>query len=353
MIFVTGGTGLVGSHLLYRLIISGETVSALKRPYGDLSFVRKVFDLHHEGDSRLVDNIQWIEGNILDYFLLLETTRNTDQIYHTAAQVSFHPADRSNMLKTNITGTSNIINAALENNVGKFCHVSSIAAFGKPEEDGPVDEETTRIPGYDYSAYSISKYNSELEVWRGIHEGLNAVIINPSVILGYQPWDKGSSRIFSTVDKGLMFYTKGMTGFVDVKDVVDIMIKLMNSPVQGNRFCISSENLSYRQLLDMIAFYLNRKSPRYCVPEYILKWTANIDKVISVVIRNKSIISPESVRSAGNISTYSNKKIQDLLKWDFIPLQQTISELAGLYRKDLPNLDEPEPNKKSQISKYK
>ena len=192
MILVTGGTGFLGSHLLFHLVSSGEKVRALKRKSGDLKNIRNVFEYYKEGSSALVDLIEWVDSDLLDYISIVDCMKDIKYVYHSAALVSFNNHDRKKMMDANVRGTANIVNAALINNIEKLCFVSSIAAFGKHEDNLIIDEQTPRSPSQKRSVYSLSKYKAELEVWRGIAEGLEAVIVNPSVILGYYSWNYGS-----------------------------------------------------------------------------------------------------------------------------------------------------------------
>jgi len=334
MILVTGGTGLVGSHLLYRLVNSGRKVRALVHSKNSLKNVRRVFEYYRLGGSSLIDQIEWIEGDILDYCLVHEATRDIEQIYHAAALVSFNPFEKSKILKTNVYGTVNMVNAALLQPGVKFCHVSSVAAFGTPENDEAANEKTSRSPDRKYSAYSISKFDAEMEVWRGIHEGLNAVIVNPSVIHGYHHWKNGSSQIFPAITRGLRFIPAGSTGFVDVKDVVELMIRLTDSNISGERFCISSENLSYWQVFQMAATALGKKSHGIIIPESILTGLGAVNTLFSALTGISPLITVDSARSASKNSSYSNEKIRKLFDYEFIPIENCINSLAGEFRKE-------------------
>jgi nucleoside-diphosphate-sugar epimerase len=235
------------------------------------------------------------------------------------------------MMDANVRGTANIVNAALINNIEKLCFVSSIAAFGKHEDNLIIDEQTPRSPSQKRSVYSLSKYKAELEVWRGIAEGLEAVIVNPSVILGYYSWNYGSSNIFPVINKGLKFYASGSTGFVDVRDVVKIMISLMHSNISGERFCISSENLSYRDIINQVSGCLDKKEPPFYLYPFFLRCYALSLSIISTFTGNTPQVSIESARSAYKNSAFSNEKIRKLLNYEFIPVKQTIAELAAIF----------------------
>ncbi|MCF6240091.1 MAG: SDR family oxidoreductase, partial [Bacteroidales bacterium] len=219
MILVSGGTGMLGAHLLSELVMLHEKVRAIKRTNSSLAQVKKIFSYRYQNFEKIFSQIEWVDADILDAESVNAAMEGVDKVYHCAAMVSFNPAKKYQMIDINVKGTANMVNSAIAVGVKMFCHVSSIAALGESENEMPVNEETFRKPNKKYSGYSISKYRSELEVWRGISEGLSAVIVNPSVILGVWDWKNGSSGIFKKVYQGLKFYTEGVTGYVDVLDV--------------------------------------------------------------------------------------------------------------------------------------
>jgi len=274
MIFVTGGTGLVGAHLLYQLTLAGHAVKALKRETSNLQQVLKTFSYYTLNPEALFTQIEWVNGDMLEYFELEKILTGITEIYHCAAIVSFDPKERKKMIANNVEGTANLVNAALENGVRKFCHVSSVAALGQLENGQLIAEETNWVPSKKVSGYSESKFFSEAEIWRGMEEGLDAVIVNPSIILGPANWETGSAKMFKTVWDGMKFYTNGITGFVDVKDVVSAMILLMNdtnfSTVKNKRFLLSSENCSYRDIFFQIADALGKPRPKYFASSFLL-----------------------------------------------------------------------------------
>jgi len=233
-IFVSGGTGFLGSYLLRYLIQKDYTnIFALKRSDSSMALVASV-----------QDKIKWIEGDILDVVLLEEIMEQVKLVYHCAAMVSFDPKDYNQLMQVNVEGTANMVNAALAAGVDKFLHVSSIAALGRNKNNSQVDEDSKWQRNKFNTNYSISKYLSEQEVWRGIHEGLNATIINPSTILGSGFWEKGTGQLFTQVMQGLKFYPQGTTGFVDVRDVARLMIIMMESETLSERVLANGDNLS-------------------------------------------------------------------------------------------------------------
>lgn len=258
MILVTGGTGLLGSHLLFELTSNGEKVRALKRVSSNTEIVKKVFGYYTDDPDHALSGIDWINGDITDPVEVSEALKGIKKVYHTAGFVSFDPADKEDILKINVNGTENIVNACLERGIEKLCFVSSTAAIGIADNGELLNEELYWTSKGKDSIYSISKYQAEMEVWRGINEGLNAVIVNPSVIIGPGEWRRSSARLFHEVYKGIRFYTQGITGYVDVRDVVKATILLMNGEFSGERYIISAGNYSYKEILSMIADSLGK-----------------------------------------------------------------------------------------------
>jgi len=331
MNFVTGGTGLLGSHLLFDLLSRGEKIRALKRPSSNIEQVRKVFSYYTPEADDLFNQIEWVDGDVLDFYSLKEALEGIDQVYHCAAIVSFDAKKRAQIIQDNVNGTANLVNACLEQRIKKYCHVSSIAAIGKSEISGPITEEGLWQNSKNKSAYSISKHLSEMEVWRGTAEGLNAVIVNPSIILGPGNWNSGSSKIFSTIYGGLRFYTKGVIGYVDVRDVSKAMIMLMKSDSSSERFIVSSENLSYEYVLKTIALNLGIKIPDIYARKWVSEIAWRIYKLKGLAFNKPALLSRENARTAHKSSYYSHQKLIDHLYFKFIPIEQSIKEISRLF----------------------
>ena len=325
IVLVTGGTGLVGSHLIFDLIKLGKNVRAIKRDNSNLDLIKSVFKDNHN----LYQKIVWVTGDILDYYSIEEALKDVSLVYHCAAMISYVDADKHIMNNNNITGTENIVNACLDNKgIEKLCYVSSIAALGSADKNNNIDEESKWNPKQVKTNYSYSKYFSELEVWRGINEGLNTVIVNPSIILGAGKWNSGSSEIFNTVWKGLNYFTKGITGFVDVKDVSKIMIELMDSSINNEQFILNSENISYEKLFSLIAKSLNIKSPNKEAGKKTLSIAWKLEYLKSKLTGKKASITKETVNAAVRTTYYSNQKITNAINFHFIPLSDSIQNIG-------------------------
>lgn len=315
---ITGATGLVGSYLARYLLLKGEKVRALKRKESNLKLV-----------SDIADNIEWVEGDINDVDTLLEAMAGVDYVYHCAAIISYVKRDRNKMMHINVTGTANVVNACLEQKVKKLLHVSSIAAIGR---SGMHVQESNKWEINNATAdYSISKYLSEREVWRGVAEGLNAVIINPSIIVGSGIWNSGSCRLFTTVHNGFKFYTEGITGYVDVRDVVRIAYTLMQSEIQAERFIVNSENLMYRNYLCMVADALKVKRPPYKAKKFMSEIAWRADAFISMLTGKTPTVTKATARIANKQFYFDNSKIVKVLQFNFTPIVQTVNDTAAAF----------------------
>jgi nucleoside-diphosphate-sugar epimerase len=339
MIFVTGGTGLVGAHLLYELTLAGKSVKALKRETSDLQQVLKIFSYYSDNPNELFKQIEWINGDILDYFRLEKLLEGVSEIYHCAAIVSFDPKERKRMITNNVEGTANLVNAALENEVKKFCHVSSVAALGKLDEQHLITEETNWVPSKKISGYSESKFFSETEVWRGIEEGLDAVIVNPSIILGPANWETGSAKMFKTVWDGMKFYTRGVTGFVDVRDVVKAMILLMDEQyfekIKNQRFLISSENLSYETVFCQIADALGKPRPKYNATGGLMEMVWRLLWITSLLTRKSPLITRETAANSNVKRKFDGSKIKNYFDFEYLPVSESIKQTSAILKKDM------------------
>ena len=316
MILVTGATGFLGAELINQLTEAGVKVKALKREH---SVIPKSISNNA--------NIEWLVADINDISSLEDAFEGVDQVYHCAAMISFDPKDKAKLLKVNIEGTSNIVNLCAENNI-RLVHVSSVAALGNAKKGQLITEKD--FWEYDPKAhsYAISKYEGEMEVWRGIAEGLDAVIVNPSVIIGAGAGFEGSGSIFKLVKDGLSYYTKGATGIVDVHDVAKSMISLMNSKETGERYTISSENYHYQQFFGEIAQGFNVKAPSKEAKPWMLGIAWRAAKLASLFTGKPAALTSDAARSSLNESLYSNEKIKHTIGIQFKPLKQSIEEVC-------------------------
>lgn len=319
MIVVTGATGFVGSVLVNKLLALGRPVRALKREKSVIPDLLK---------SKLVN---WVNADIMDSFALEDAFDGAEQVYHCAALVSFNPADKKKMFEANIRGTANVVNACLEKNVLKLLHLSSVAAIGETKTRQLISEDDHWEYQPRQSGYAISKYESEMEVWRGIAEGLKAVIVNPSVIIGKEAGTAGSGQIFERVRKGLNYYTSGSCGLVDVDDVTESMIALMDGNYASQRYIISAENWTYRDLFAEIAqqFGLN-PPPREALPWMLAAASAGTE-LASAFTGKKNTLIKETVLSAFKKQSYTNQKIKKAINIEFKPVSQSIKRICDAF----------------------
>jgi nucleoside-diphosphate-sugar epimerase len=333
-VLVTGGTGLVGSHLIFDLLQKGYAVRALKRRTSKTEKTLHVFSYYVDDPLFYFDKIEWMEGDVLDYYSIEDALKGVDYIFHCAGFVSFDPKQRAKVIQVNELGTANVVNAALDAGIKKLCHVSSIAALGRSAPEEIIDENTKWKTSKKNSVYAIAKFAAEREVWRGIEEGLNAVIVNPSIILGPADWTDGSARLFKTVFDGLKFYTDGINGFVDVRDVSTIMIKLTMSDVSAERFVLNADNVSYKDLLSKIADGLKVKRPQIRAARILSELAWRMEKVRSIVTGGTPFITKETASSANGKYYYSHRKLVEVTAHQFYPMDETINNTCRCFLKD-------------------
>ncbi|MDQ6756396.1 MAG: NAD-dependent epimerase/dehydratase family protein [Bacteroidota bacterium] len=320
MILVTGGSGLVGSELISQLLAQGNTVKAV---YNNTPL--PVFNN---------ENVIAVKCDILDTSALEDVMKDVTQLYHCAAIVSFNKKNKNNLFKINVEGTANVVNAALEAGVKKMIHVSSVSALGRIREDNIVTENMSWTEETSNSMYGKSKYLGEMEVWRGIGEGLDAVIVNPSLILGGGDWNKGSSEIFKSVYKEFPWYTEGVTGVVDVRDVARAMIMLMNSEINKERFIINAENLSYKEIFTSIAKCFSKKIPHKKVTPILASIVWRLELIKSMFTGKQPLVTKETARTALAKVYFDNSKLLKALPgFEFTPINETIKYTCATLQK--------------------
>lgn len=332
MILVTGATGMLGSHLAFALCSQGNKIRASYRHKSSIEKTAAVFKMYTSNPEAILQNMEWVQSDLSDIQSLDPVFGDIHKVYHCAAEVSFDARKRRDIVQNNMVCARNVVECCLKHNVEKLCHVSSIAALGTKVADEMLTESHFWVNAKNRSAYSESKYLSEMEVWRGIAEGLNAVIVNPSVILGPGNWDAGSPSLFKLVDRGLKFYTNGGTGFIDVNDVVKCMIGLMDSPICGERFILNAENMSYRQFFNTIAVSLGKKPPSIEAKPWMLSLAWRIEALRSKIFCVEPKITRQTAKTSLVFDCYSNDKIVSQA-YDFIPVASSIKRIAEIYLK--------------------
>ena len=319
-ILVTGASGLLGSYVVKQLVAQNKTVKALYRSH------IPAFDG--------ADKVQWVKGDILDIVALEEAMTGVQEVYHCAAIVSFDPKEKQQLHITNVEGTANVVNACLNTGVQKLLHVSSVAALGRIRVNEPVTEKMKWTPETSNSEYGKSKYLAEMEVWRGVGEGLRAVVVNPTIILGVADWNNSSSAIFKSVYNEFPWYTDGVTGFVDAADVAKAMIMLMESDISGERFIVSGENTTYQHLFNLIANAFGKKQPHKKVTPFIAAVVWRLEKFKSFFTGSKPLVTKETAVTAQAKVYFDNSKLLRFFPaFQYTGLPDTVTAICKGFRK--------------------
>lgn len=321
--------------MVYDLLQNGCSVRALYRNPERIVQFKTNIGYYSSKATELTNQVEWIKTDILDYHALFDALSNIDFVFHCAAMVSFKQSEKNAMYETNISGTANLVNACLEKGIKKLCHVSSIAALGRAEDGEWITEETAWIPEKKHSGYSISKFHSEMEIWRGINEGLEAVIVNPSVILGPGDWDNGSPVFFKQIYNGMIFYTHGGTGFVDVRDVTKAMLMLTCeqnwAKAKNNRFLINSSNRSYQYLFTSIAKALHVKPPYIRVTKPMMEIAWRLALIGGYITGKDPLITRDSIQGACKRTYFDGAKISRLFNFEYRPFDESIVYIGNIF----------------------
>ncbi|NPA38114.1 MAG: NAD-dependent epimerase/dehydratase family protein [Chlorobi bacterium] len=330
MVFVTGGTGLVGSHLLAELTATGIHVRALKRKNSKISIVDDLIDFY---GLEKKSEIEWIDGDILDFYLLKDVLKGVKHVYHAAAMVSLTPAKEKQMREINETGTANMLNASIEAGVAKFAFVSSIATLGNSVNGYPVDESCMWQADEKHYPYAETKFRAEMEVQRASMEGLKTIIVNPSYIIGPGDTTRSSIQLFSEIKKGMPFYTTGSTGYVHARDVASALIMLMESDIENERFVLSSENRPLKYVFDVSSERLNVKPPKIKAGKGLLEIAWRIEYLKSLITGKEPLISKISAEISTTDYKYSGQKLIDATGFKYRSLNEAINDTIDFMQK--------------------
>jgi len=329
MILVTGATGFLGTHLIHELAVRGFQVRAIYRKQENIAGVWDLISwLWGDADS-CKSMVEWVPGDITEPYSLHRLMDGINKVYHTAGLVSFSTGNGRQLHQINTIGTANVVNMCLEQGVEKLCHVSTIAALGQEEYPLLADENTPMNPAKPISAYARTKYLAETEVWRAIHEGLTAVIVNPSVILGPGAGRKSLGALFDRIRKGLRYFPGGASGFIDVRDVVRLMVDLTESQVSGERFILSAENRNHREIIGMVAEVLGKTPPDSEVKPALMAAVKLINGLLKPF--GGIGVSYEDLKMASEKSAYSNRKICERMNATFIPIHSSVEQTVRCY----------------------
>lgn len=329
MILVTGGTGFLGAYILKHLVEKGHQVRALRRESSAVPFFIP---------SAILEKVEWFTGDVLDVFSLQDAMEGVEAVIHSAAKVSFQPQERREMFQINVEGTANVVNMALEKQVPRLIHVSSVASLGRTMNGETVTEEKTWDDSAINTNYALSKYRGEMEVWRGMGEGLNCIVLNPSTILGYGDWNNSSCAIFKTAYEEFPYYSTGINGFVYVEDVAAAAVQLLESEITQERFILNAANWSFRDVFNTIADEFKKKRPHRHATPLLAQIAWRMEKIKSMITGKKSLLSKESARIAGTTTYFENAKIlQALPSLNFTSLSDAIRISCAQYLHYLSN----------------
>ncbi|HWD89024.1 MAG TPA: NAD-dependent epimerase/dehydratase family protein [Mucilaginibacter sp.] len=317
MILVTGATGFLGSEVAKQLVEQGNDIRCTLRK---TSVIPKLL-------LPFAERIEWVEADLLDIFALEDALEGITQVYNCAAWVSLKQGDKKPMIYTNVTGTANLVNLCLEKHC-RLLHVSSVAAVGLAKPGELINEKNQLDHDTETDGYAISKLESEMEVWRGIAEGLDALIVNPSIIIGPNAGTLGSGQLFETVRKGLKFYTAGGMGFVDVEDVAKCMIALMNSQISEERFIINAENWDYKKMVSAIAGHFDRKAPSILAKPWMMEVAWRAAKFTATLIGKAPAIDKTPARVSSDMREFDNSKVKKATGIQFKPMEQSVKEVC-------------------------
>lgn len=316
-ILVTGAGGLVGRHLVKALTANGHHVLA---------------GYHTAPHHTDIPAVSWVSCNIFDVVQLQEILEGIDTVFHCAAKVSFAPNEKKALFETNVTGTANLVNACLEAGVKKLLHISSVAALGRIRVGAAINETMQWTPETSNSFYGETKFKAEQEVWRGMAEGLDVAVVNPVIILGAADWNTGSSAIFKSVYNEFPWYTEGVTGFVDVLDVVKALIAIDEAGITGERFILSAANCSYQELFELIAKAFNKKPPHKKVNPFLASLIWRLEYLKYTITGKKPLLTRETALTAQAKSYFDNTKLKQLLPdFNYLPLETSVRRICKEY----------------------
>lgn len=330
---VTGGTGLIGSHLVAELLKRGCRVKLLVRD------MRRVGQLHKtlsrmEADSYF-GRIEFYETELNNPHTLAAALTDMEVVFHCAALVTFDPERADEVVLVNTEITTHVVNACLQCGVGLMVHISSIATLGSCRLGQRAIDETCILNNpVGRSPYSVSKIYAENAVQRGMVEGLRAVIVNPSVVIGEGDLNSSSSRLVAYAMHRRVFYTKGVKGYVDVRDVARAAVRLAETPqAVGKRFIVSAENLTFGTLFSMAARISDHWPPLIPLGRRVLTGIYKVEKLLNKWFGRRPILSEALIANACDMSYYDNSRMKNLLNFTYTPIRETLERVIRYYKR--------------------
>jgi dihydroflavonol-4-reductase len=319
MIAVTGAHGLLGKFIIKRLVEENLKVIAISRTPVPQS------------DQSSSDLIEYRSADITDPVAVEEALKEATSVIHAAAFVSLNPRASQKVFDTNVTGTKNIVDACLHLNISKLIHISSVAALGKPKGITNITEESKWIPGSFNTVYAESKHLAELEAFRGAEEGLSVSVINPSVILAPGDWSRSSAKLFKFVWDEKPFYTEGQFNFVDVRDVVDLVIHSLQNDNGTKKLIASAGSVTFLEFFQKVASRFNKRAPSINIPNAAIGFLGVLDSIRSKITGTDPFIDRKALRTNRETFIYSNQKAVQTLKKQFRSLEETLDWCCAEY----------------------
>ncbi len=334
MILVTGATGLLGSHLTAALLMQNKKVRALYHTKSKIENTKQILSYYTTEVEKYFSQIEWHQADVTDYFSLQEPFTDVTEVYHCAGLVSFDENDSKKLYAINAEGTEHIINTCLEKGIKRFCHVSSVATLQVEANKKYIDEFSVWKTASGNSSYAITKYRGEFEAWRGAAEGINVLVVNPSIILGAGCWDQSSSQLITRCYNGLPVYTEGVTGYVDVRDVAACMIRLMDENKFGQRYILNSENCSFKEVTHQLQQNFHKPISKIKAGKLLLNAGWVISSFAQLFSKKRFVITKSVIQSAQKKTYYTNSKVCTELNYKFIPVKDSLAYIADLYKKE-------------------
>lgn len=327
---------MLGSHLLMQLVEEGAQVRAIYRTERKRDAVAHIFGYYHGNAAELWQRIEWVKGDVLDVRSLTDAMVGVSEVYHCAAAVTFIPAEEAYMHRVNTEGTANVVNACLDVEGVRLCHVSSVAAIGRDGSEEMIRESNEWKESKHNAAYAVSKHRAELEVWRGIAEGLDAFMVNPTLIIGPGDWEQSTGVLFKSTWKGLPFYTRGGNCFVDARDVAEVMVRMMGSGIKNDRFIVGAENRLHKEVFALLAANMGKQPPRFEAKRWMTEFVWRFEKLRSAATGAKPFITKEVAQHALQLNSYDNSKVLARLPdFCFRDMNDTFAFVCEQYVKDI------------------
>ena len=331
MNLVTGATGIIGSHVLLSLLLQNKPVRACRQKGSDILKTKKLFHFYQPGHQQLWERVEWIELDVLDQFAIEDALEGVSHVYHCAGFVSFKKSDRKQLFRINEQGTRNVVNACLQKGNVALCHVSTIGTINNSDHRGELNESVFWKTSGKESDYALSKYNAEREVWRGMEEGMEAVIVNPGVVLSPVFWTQSSAQLFSQCYKGNRFYTSGSTAYVSAPDVATAMVRLMEEKKFGQRFILIENNYPFRQIFNHIQNKFGKPLPDISAGKTLLNAGRFFSWLFSLFSGKDPLLTKSLINAALNTQTYSGEKVKNELGLQFEPVEKVLDRICDYY----------------------